>query len=586
MENSNTLYINKGKYLDSVISEIESGIILAKKFPGIGATTLEIDTPRDSILVVPNVPVIQTKCKKHGNLLGIYEEVTVDKIARYIKTNEGNHKLMTTPESFPKIKKACNLLGIDMYKRFFCLMDECHQLIKDVDYRGCIVLPMADFFQFDHKALVSATPLEFTDPRFTLQNFRTINVDSIDDYKLEIEAMHTNNILQSVKEYLSEKRTSVCIFINSVDIINALMKELNILDKSAVFCAPKSQLKLRNELHFKNTYNEWTADRMKEYSFFTGRFFNAFDLELDYQPNVLMITDVNLAKYTMLDINTDCIQIAGRFRNGLASLTHIYNTSKNIAVKDRVQIEFELSAHEHAYNTIRTFYESASNEYERRAFGEAMESLPFSKLLYQNGGKNYFAIDNRIHDALTESGYNNSDSIEELYFSSYMFNACCTGNYYPTGNWDRLKITRSTQTVRAKRKQMIEILKHFNTPYSEYELDAITRMRDIDPLLIEAYETIGIQRIEELKFCQKKIQEAVILNKRMNNKTVQLIKNSFRIDCKYSCKKIEEELTRIYDLLHIHPDKVIRADMIKNYFQVKPCKVKKDRGYILISELI
>lgn len=51
---------------------------------------------------------------------------------------------MTTPESFGKVKNACS--GIDIYNHFFLLMDECHQLIKDVDYRTDIVLPMNDFF--------------------------------------------------------------------------------------------------------------------------------------------------------------------------------------------------------------------------------------------------------------------------------------------------------------------------------------------------------------------------------------------------------------------------------------------------------
>lgn len=52
---------------------------------------------------------------------------------------------MTTPESFPKIKQAANNVGIDLYSHFFCLMDESHLLVKDVDYRDNIVLPMNDF---------------------------------------------------------------------------------------------------------------------------------------------------------------------------------------------------------------------------------------------------------------------------------------------------------------------------------------------------------------------------------------------------------------------------------------------------------
>ncbi len=45
----------------------------------------------------------------------------------------------------------------------FCLIDDAHKSIKDVDYRTDIVLPMDDFFKFKAKALVSATPIKFSD---------------------------------------------------------------------------------------------------------------------------------------------------------------------------------------------------------------------------------------------------------------------------------------------------------------------------------------------------------------------------------------------------------------------------------------
>lgn len=66
---------------------------------------------------------------------------------------------------------------------------------------------------------------------------------------------------------------------------------------------------------------------MKKYNFFTGRFFTAFDLDLPYQPDLVMVTDPYNSEYTILDIDTDCIQICGRFRNGIKSATHIYRVN-------------------------------------------------------------------------------------------------------------------------------------------------------------------------------------------------------------------------------------------------------------------
>lgn len=581
-----TYYINKGEHLSQVLPEIETNIVLAKKLPGIGATHMEINSPRPSILIEPNVPVIKGKCREHENVLGIYEDITADRIIRYFKEQHDYPKLISTPESFPKIKTACQRVGINMFNEFFFLMDESHKLVKDVDYRADIVLPMNDFFLFKNKALVSATPIRLTDPRFTEQEFRTVNIEATFDYQQRITAIHTNNILQSVIQYKEENNNPICFFINSIDLIHSLMKTLDISGQSAVFCAPKSQRKLKVEFDFKNSYDDWEANKMQPYSFFTGRFFNAFDLKLDYQPNVVMITDLYTSPHTMLDINTDCIQIAGRFRKGLSSLTHIYNTDRNIFVKEQEQIEWELSAHEHAYNTIKTFYQSASKEAERRAFGEAMESLPFNKLLYPDGSKNHFAIDNRIDEALVTNSYQVSDRIEEMYHNCYMFKTSYTRQHYKIGDFDQLVISKSKTTIKDKRKNMIKQLETMGTPPSEYEADYISSIRAIDPLIVEAYQLLGKDKIEELNYSTKKLNEAIILNKITGNKTVLLVKNSFKIRQKYTCKEIQTELTRIYEELNIHPDEEIQGKKIKRYFQAAPCKTRGERGYSLISELV
>jgi hypothetical protein len=67
---------------------------------------------------------------------------------------------------------------------------------------------------------------------------------------------------------------------------------LGIQNESSIFCAPKSVQKLKNELEFNNAYDEWKSDRMRKFNFFTSRFYNAFDLEVDYTPHVVMLTDI------------------------------------------------------------------------------------------------------------------------------------------------------------------------------------------------------------------------------------------------------------------------------------------------------
>lgn len=574
--------IHKGQYLSDVMNEIPSDCILSKKIPGCGATTLELNTERSSIIIVPNVPVIRSKCSKYDNLLGVYENVTADKICNYLTSNT-LHKIMITPESFGKVKTACARCGIDIYNHFFLLMDECHQLIKDVDYRMDIVLPMNDFFRFKGKALVSATPIGFSDPR--LKKFETMEVNADYDYRQEVAVTHTYNMQKAVNDYLKNHDGTICFFINSVVEIYAIMKQLNILEDSAVYCAPKSRMKLRNEYSFDNAYKEWSADTMKKYNFFTGRFFTAFDLDLPYKPDLVMVTDPYISEYTMLDIDTDCIQICGRFRNGIKSATHIYRVNPAIIIKDRERIEWEISAHEFAYQIIQTLYNSADNKESRFAFSAVLETMPFRKFLYPDFTKNWFAIDNEINEVLVRNRYQSVESVTKWYDDCHFFNPTFSNCEY-NPNDEKLKIIRSARSVKEKRRIMVQQLSEMDVPYSEYALDYINDIRKIDPFIVEAFEIVGKEIIEELKYNERKIREKMILTQRKGNKVIRLIKNIFKAGNRYSNEKIVNELTRIFKMLNIHPEEKIEPKLINSYYQAVPCWVGKNRGYQLITELI
>ena len=389
--------LKEGQHLSDVMHEIPTNCILSKRIPGCGATTLELCTKHNSIILVPNVPVINSKCQKYEYLLGVHEKVDEQKIVEYLNSNQ-RYKIMTTPESFPKVKNACVRCGLNIYSDFFLLDDECHQLVKDVDYREDIVKPMDDFFKFERKALVSATPVGFSDPRF--KNFSTINISADYDYQQEIHVVHTYSLAKTVKEFLeSHKNNKVCIFFNSIDGIDSLIEQFNLKNDATIYCAPKSRTKLRAEYDFTNAYDVWSAETMKRVNFFTARFYTAFDLELKSEkPDLLMITDPFISPYTMLDVDTDCIQICGRFRNGISSATHIYRTNEEIIAKTREQLEWEIKSHEIVYNTLRTLYDTADSKELRYGLGEALETLPFRNYLYPDLSKNWFAVDNAIND--------------------------------------------------------------------------------------------------------------------------------------------------------------------------------------------
>ena len=575
--------LKEGQFLSNVLSEIPTDCILSKRVPGCGATTLELKTNRNSIIIVPNVPVIQSKEKKEPYPKGVYEDVTVSEVVTYLKENI-RYKIMTTPESFGKIKVACEKCNINIYSEFFLLMDECHQLVKDVDYRNFIVLPMADFFKFKNKAMVSATPLGFSDPR--LKKFDTLEVRADYDYQQEITVINAYNTTKAIGEYLeSHQNGTVCFFVNSITQIYSIMRHFKLLEDSTVYCAPKSVTKLKEGYDFTNAYKEWSAETMKRYNFFTGRFFSAFDLELTYKPDLVMITDPYLSQYTMLDVDTDCIQICGRFRYGISSATHIYRVNPEICVKSKEQVEQYIHDLEIGYNTLRRYYKNADSREDRMAFGQVIDIHPFRKYLYSDLTKNWFRIDCKVNEVLVEGKYKSELTVTDWYNDCHYFTPTfevCNSNE----NDEKMEIIKSAHTIRDKRKKIVEILSQFEQPLSENAFDFINKIRKIDPFIVEAFELLGRKGIEEQNYNQQKINEKIIMKQRRDNRAIRLIMNSFKVGNSYTNDYIKDELTRIFDMLQIHPERTVKGSMIKDYFQAENWSNGKSRGYRLIMAIV
>lgn len=598
--NTQIIQINKNEngkiqYLTEVLPMIPANTILYKTLTGLGATYGELKADRNSIIIEPNVPVIVGKCNdpkhKGDNLFGVYEGVYTEDVIKYLeKSADKKTKILTTPESFHKVKDAFELMDMDIYGTCFLLFDECHKIVKDADYRSDITLPFDDFFLFNEKALVSATPISFSDPRFESQKFQTIKIEPTFEYKLPIKLIHTNNVLEQLKRELDKLDTTICFFINSTDMIHSFIKQLDIENESTVFCAKKSVEKLKSK-KFKQAFEQWSKSQMKKYNFFTSRFYNALDIELEIKPTVIMISDVYFSEYSMIDPHTDAIQAIGRFRNGVNSVYHIFNTNPNLPVRTKEEIDIYLQVSKEVYNKIKTFYNCATSEEARSAYREALKVLPFNKMLDKEGRENFFAIDNYVDEALLKSSYNEKEELIASYKRNPLFDLDVESAYFPFGDFERLKKESKYASLKDKRKEVVrqlELLK--GDDETEMIRNYKDELRKADPFIYEAYEEIGKEMIESLDYSVKRIKEAMIL-KQYREKTegtefIQLIKNSFKVGQRYTKKYIKEELTRIYALTGVTPQKTITGQSIIEFFHVKEINTGGSRKFLLVESKI
>ena len=584
------------QYLTEILPQIPTNCILYKKLTGLGATYSELKAKRNSIIIEPNKPVIEGKCKdskhKNDNLFGVFEGIYREDITKYIEKSKGKFfKVMTTPESFKKVKEAFDEMDIDIRYECFLLFDECHKIVKDVDYRQDITLPMDYFFECQNKALVSATPIEFTDPRFDKQGFQTITLNPTFEYVKDIKLYTTNNVLPTIRTAIQKVESeNIFIFCNSTDAIHELMKTLNLTDKSSVFCSEKSVAKLKS-LKFKSAFSTWNKKEMKKYNWMTSRFFNALDIELDTKPVVIMVTDCYFAEFTAIDPYTDAIQIIGRFRNGVKDIYHISNTNRNFQKKSKEEIMGYVNCSEEIYLSLTRFYKSASNQSAKDAYRAAIDCLPFNRMLDGNKNKNYFAIDNFVNEELLKGYYKNSESLYEAYRSCESLKPTQTHFTYTLGDSERLKRTNKSISIKEKRKIIVEQLELLGKCQTEMELDYKRDLMATDAFIVNAYDTIGKEMIEQLNYSYKKINEKVILTQYRERSTgtevIKLIKNSFQAGQWYSAQYIKKEIQRIHNELGITSPETITSHTITDFFEAyekeKTINKKKQRGYQLVN---
>ena len=554
----------KVQHLSDIYPMIETNTILNKTITGIGATYSEIKALRNSVIIEPTKPVIYGKINnaihKDDNLFGVYQGVYQDKIIEYIERSlrEGKYiKILTTPESFRKVQDAFEELEIDIrFDGYFLLFDEIQKTVKDCDYRQDIILPMDLFFECRDKAIVSATPpRKFRDPRFN--DFTVVKITPDFDFHNDIYIWTTNSVLEDARKLvnlLKDKERPVFLFVNSTDMIYALMEKLKVTEQSAVFCSEKSV---------------------------------ALDIELDERPDIVMLTDCFIADYTMIDPYMDAVQIIGRFRNGVNYIYHIRNYNYRIPESTEEGLIDGLRCAANVYGYLGTMADSASTPQQKEAFMQAQATIPYTNYLDENGRINFYAIDNHIDEELTKTLYRNKTALIEIYNSCGYFTAHHTTHYYKMGDFERLKIESKTASIREKRKEIVAQLEQLGVCETEAEQQYKRDLEFADPLIVEAYEVLGKDMIEQLNYCVTRLRQAIIIKKHQDNAcstdAIKLINATFYSQQWYSADDIRNNLRAVFLALNIPHPKAITSHTIREYFDAVEKKRKGKRGYFLRS---
>lgn len=433
--------------LSTIFGNLPYGLI-KKNRTGVGATTLELNSKRNSIIVVPTRALAYEKTKNSWNeetqkytihyIGGQINGFTPPSVSDYLRDNTIIHKkFVAVIDSLPNLLEK---IGGEKVKNYFIMFDEIDSYQYDSYFRPNMETGFDYYFKFPEtqRCLVSATVGDFTDPRINAEP--VINLIFNNPAPRNISLKETNDVSITVKKHIeslleAHPDDKILVAFNLLKrgilpIIKSLPTEYQ--SKCAVLCSEK------NKADVGNLYWDVIEKRLpKQITFMTCTYFVGIDFEEPF--HLISSADV---RYPFTLLSSDKLQqIAGRCRipNGLLSETIIYNTnasqldidikslSKQIveeakALKDyfylqsKVMSAFPKLVHNYNIITKQELVENSNKKYDGsssiKLIREASDSIHISyfnidNILIQVGLlKTLYAYPDSLKDKLTLEGHN------------------------------------------------------------------------------------------------------------------------------------------------------------------------------------
>lgn len=375
-----TIVFKQGYKLGQLLDRVPYGII-DKSITGIGATTLEINTElRNSIIVVPTKALAYNKCISTNNARSEYycmyvgssigditKDITIDKIKKYIDYRGASvRKFIVVADSLPMLLDFLKILGEDIYRDYFLMVDEIDTMQADSAYRPRLEAVMDYYFRFKfyNRAAITATMSAFSNPK--LENEARVRIEWEVNPKRDISTLFTTYVddlaWNEINILLETDENKILVAYNSLDGIANIIKHLSIPSSDCgILCSERSIDKA--QLYIDDVHNSIGSNGhlLKRVTFMTCAYFAGIDI-MD-KCHLITVTS-KLQPFTYLSLNR-MTQIAGRCRKGTISETIIYNIpeiSPKSEIKEVNNYRQSLISRANKYATLLNDIATATDE--------------------------------------------------------------------------------------------------------------------------------------------------------------------------------------------------------------------------------
>jgi len=586
---------------------LPSNVIMDKVRPNFGATQLEIDCKRHSIIIIPLIEVMTVKKFNSMNEICVVNgDLKVQEIIDYFQNDNVIYKkFMVTPDSFIKLFNTLTKLT-DIYNQFYLLYDECDQLITNCLFRKNLLKPLDYFFNFKDKAMISATPIIPNDPRFKENGFTILRFQPLFDYKEKLTLITTNNIRRSIKNLVSiyNDDRPVFIFSNCVQTMLYASRLEFVEHNHKIFCAEQIEREFFIKQGAEDIYNTVVGQEFAKFNFLTSRFFAGLDIYLPLNPHIIYITNIPYSKHSIIDPFTDAVQIMGRLRNGVQSITHLTKLYKGLEFKDGHELEVEFDFCHKLISRLNISGLDFNNSTIKEVLDAITDHSVYKMLGISTEDKNYVYYKQcQLHKLKVENYYSNANALRNAYESTLHFKVMPRIVIHASSDEDRLRLSRTIGRERRRDVaftiiKLIEFYIDTDTSFDEDFFEAMEEFRQMEELVYELVMKGCFNEIAAMEFRIKDLRElyfTVIINERKHNYAdmIDRILTSFSLNRRYYTSDVKQKLQGIYNEFK-HSDgfnKLVKAkaSQILNYFEgrliepSRPDKVRKYETYYILG---
>lgn len=293
------------KYLSEFVPLLPSNVIVNKGLCGVGATTCEIRSKRNSIILCPTKNLVESKALSE-NIFGVTGDVEDKEIMLYCAIND-TKKIIATYDALPRL---INLVP-DIFT-YFLLIDEYHVLFTSYHYRRKAVrFVLKNYELFSDYCFMTATPLDNFQVLEEIKHLPIIEYKWSNASKVKITIENGNALQKNLHSYIATSYNydyNLHIFVNSIEFIRSIVKNYKLKDYRTV-CSESSKEKAEKyNLNFARAY-----DPIAKVNFYTAASFEGVDL-FDENGFTIIVADAK-KENTLMDISTLMYQICGRIRN-------------------------------------------------------------------------------------------------------------------------------------------------------------------------------------------------------------------------------------------------------------------------------